>query len=107
MSFLCGKTCECKKRCSSWFPNSKDYREGCQDACKGNPNINSAQEYLNTTAIGQQQNQNNQQVQQASNQLSQLMDLNNERTKQILKYTIAAVLILLVVIIIIKLLKRK
>lgn len=45
MGFLCGKTCECKRRCKSWFSSQPDTERACKNACKDNSGL-TREEYL-------------------------------------------------------------
>ena len=36
MSLFCGKRCQCKRRCKSWYGLQPDLEKACKNACKGN-----------------------------------------------------------------------
>ena len=39
MGLFCGKKCECKRRCRSWFGMQPDLERACENACKGNTGL--------------------------------------------------------------------
>lgn len=39
MGFLCGKKCECKRRCKSYFPGIPTLEDACKKACSDNKNL--------------------------------------------------------------------
>ncbi|MEZ4991897.1 MAG: hypothetical protein R2824_15860 [Saprospiraceae bacterium] len=43
MSLFCGKKCECKRRCKSWFGLQPDLERACKNACKGNTGLTKEQ----------------------------------------------------------------
>jgi hypothetical protein len=38
MGLFCGKKCECKRKCKSWFSTNSELQKGCRKACKEQPN---------------------------------------------------------------------
>jgi hypothetical protein len=55
MGFLCGKTCECKKQCSSWAAGMPDVVSACKDACKVDNGLNKDQFFCSGNYLNQSQ----------------------------------------------------
>lgn len=43
MGLFCGKKCECKRRCKSWFGLQPDLEKACKNACKSNTSLTKEQ----------------------------------------------------------------
>ena len=39
MGLFCGKTCQCKRRCKSWFSGTDSLLDACKAACKGDNSL--------------------------------------------------------------------
>lgn len=39
MGLFCGKKCECKRRCKSWFSGMPSLEDACKNACKSNKTL--------------------------------------------------------------------
>lgn len=51
MSLFCGKKCECKNRCKSWFQHDVNLLDGCISACKsGDTDLPSPEAYIQNYA---------------------------------------------------------
>lgn len=43
MGLFCGKKCECKRRCKSWYGLQPDLEKACKNACKSNTGLTKEQ----------------------------------------------------------------